>query len=381
MRLSFDAHGEFDVSLFGHDQLPALCRALRERLAGRRCLFVTTPTVHARYREAFFDPLQDVHEQLLIVAGGEQSKTIETALSIADACLRADLDRLGVIVSVGGGVCTDLAGLAASLVKRGIAHLRVPTTLVGQIDAAVGIKCAANFSGKKNSIGAFHAPESVFVCPVFLGSLPRRQIREGMSEMLKIALVRDRPLFDLMERHGEELVRSGFRTPAAAALQVIERSIVGILDELRTNPFEKNTFQRKVDYGHCFSPLIETASHYRTPHGEAVGVDIALSVCMAEALGLLRGDVRARIFDLFDALGLSRQHDALTLALCLNALEAASKHRGGQVHLPLTTDIGEVVFMSDRDTLGANLLQRSIEALARSLEASRSTTTAIHASV
>jgi 2-epi-5-epi-valiolone synthase len=371
MRLSFDASGAFDVSLFGHDRLFELCAALSRRLAGRRCIFVTTPTVYERYREGFFEPLRDSYEKLLVIKGGEQAKSPETALSIADACFEADLDRLGVIVGIGGGVCTDLVGLAASLVRRGIAHLRVPTTLVGQIDAAIGIKCAANFGGKKNSLGAFHAPERVFVCPGFLRSLPKRQIREGMSEILKIALVRDRPLFDLIELHGQQLVDSCFSTPPDAALETIERSISDMIEELSGNPFEKNSFQRKVDYGHCFSPLIEAASGYRTPHGEAVGVDIALSVCIAEELGLLHGTVRTRVFELFDNLGLSRQHHALTLDLCLHALETAAKHRGGSINFPLTTDIGEVLFVNNRDSLDSHVLRRSMDALDRSLRTSR----------
>src|SRR5436190_23291776 len=139
---------------------------------------------------------------------------MEVVAAVCNEALSHGLNRTGVLISMGGGVCSDIVTLSASLIRRGVAHIRVPTTLIGQIDAGIGLKGAVNFCGKKSFVGCFHPPEQVLIDPAFLQSLPRRSLVSGMAEATKMGIARDARLFELLERCSAELVMSGFDHPA-----------------------------------------------------------------------------------------------------------------------------------------------------------------------
>jgi len=337
-------------------------RELAGWIGEHRALLVTTPTVRARWGQALA-ALDGPRVHLVELCCDEQRKDLAHVERLCAEAVRARLGRRDLIVAVGGGVCTDLCTMAASLYKRGIRHLRVPTTLVGQVDASIGVKGAVNFRGLKSHLGCFYAPWRVLVLPAFLASLPARRLREGLAEIVKIALVRDPALFDLVERHGPSLLAAGFQAPPAVAWEVLERASLRMIEELQPNLFEDRTYERLVDFGHTFSVPLEPATGHTLSHGEAVAVDMALSMEIAALLGLAPPALRDRVLALLGALGLPSWSERLDLDLCRQALEQAAAHRGGRPNLVLPIEVGRAVFLTSATVLKPTLLEAALRRL------------------
>lgn len=341
--------------------------ALAQRLAGRRALVVTTPSVarlHGPRLRAYLEHHR-LDAGIVTLACGENDKSLRLVARICHEAQRRGLDRKGVLVGLGGGVCTDVVSVAAAAIRRGVACLRVPTTLIGQIDAGIGVKGAVNFAGKKSYFGCFYPPEAVLIDPALLETLPLAFLRYGLAEIVKMALVRDRELFELVEEHHAALVRSGFADPRDAGERVIRLSAKRMLEELQANPYEDLTYQRLVDLGHTFSPLLEAACDFTMHHGQAVAIDLALTVTLAAALGAMPDATRDRVVRLLRAAGLPTTSRLLTPELCREALREAARHRGGALNLVLPVEIGEASFLERPEDLPPEALDAAIDRLAR----------------
>ncbi|WP_433607125.1 sedoheptulose 7-phosphate cyclase [Dactylosporangium sp. CA-139114] len=291
------------------------------------------------------------HEICLIDAH-ERVKTMDSVLKVVRA-----MDEFGVgrrrepVIAIGGGVLTDIVGLATSLYRRSTPYVRVPTTLIGMVDAGIGAKTGVNFHEYKNRLGSYHPAEATLVDPAFLATLPARHIRNGLAEILKIALVKDAGLLDLLAEHGPRLVaermqRRGAADGGAAARAVMHRAIHGMLQELQPNLWE-HRLERVVDYGHSFSPTIEMAALPELLHGEAVCVDMALTTVIARNRGLLTGDEAARARSVMDTLGLPCWHRVCAPELLVAALADTVRHRDGRQLMPLPAGIGDACFVND----------------------------------
>jgi 3-dehydroquinate synthase len=229
---------------------------------------------------------------------------------------------------------------------------------VGQVDAAVGIKGAVNFRDTKNYLGCYHPPEQVLIDPDFLATLEAPAVRCGLSEILKMAIVRDAELFNLVEAWHARLLRSRFGEPREIVDRVLELAIHRMLEELEPNIFENVSYQRLVDMGHTFSPLLESQSAFSIAHGEAVAVDMAVSAALALHLGLLDSTDYERIVHLLRAIGLPVWSPLLTPALAERAIANARRHRGGRANLVVPTAIGAATFL---DPVADDLLRAAIE--------------------
>jgi 3-dehydroquinate synthase len=339
--------------------------ALLEAIGDRKALLVTTPTVDRLHGAAMRTLLAKTNTvSTMVLNAREETKSMDFVASVCNEALSKGLNRTGLLISFGGGVCSDIVTLAASLIRRGVAHLRVPTTLIGQIDAGIGLKGAVNFCGKKSFVGCFHPPEQVLIDPEFLQSLPRRFLVSGIAESIKMAISRDAALFDLLEEWAPRLILSGFQEPALEGRELLQRSIWGMLDELRTNPYEDQGYERVVDFGHTFSPALEAAMGFELQHGEAVAIDIALSTAIAQSLGIITADVWRRIVGVLKAASLPVFAPRLDLRLCQEALCEARRHRGGAMNLVVPTGIGSVTFLKDREELPDAVLEHALAALA-----------------
>jgi 2-epi-5-epi-valiolone synthase len=320
-------------------------RLLQNLLRGRSVFFVVDAAVDARYGTE----LRSYAAKYLDCAGNitisprEGNKTLATVEKICRAADEAGLPRDGVLFGVGGGVTLDQAGLAASLYRRGILFGRLPTTLVGIVDVAVGIKQSVNHDRHKNLLGAFYPAFTNIIDLGFLASLAARDIASGIAEIAKMAIICDRRLFELLERHGLSLVRSKFQSRVGE--EVISRAQLSMMDELCGNLYEEER-ARKVDLGHTFSPLLERRSDFSLAHGQAVAVDIIFSAAIACELGFCDSALVTRIVELFASVGLPTIHDALDLQLALDAIAIARKHRG-KLNLVVPRDIGSVMFLQD----------------------------------
>jgi 3-dehydroquinate synthetase len=302
---------------------------------------------------AYFDT-NSVPVVYLSMPGAEESKSIDRVLDVANKLNEVGTNRLSnPPIVIGGGVLADVVGLAASLYRRGIPYIRVPTTLLGQVDVSVAAKTGVNFGGYRNRLGSYSPPPRTLIDREFLATVPHRQLRNGMGEIFKMALIKDLCLFELLEEYGAELIEVRFQAsvdggPAECiADEVIGRAIAGMAEELQSNLWEKD-LQRSVDYGHSFSPLVEMRALPELLHGEAVAMDCVFSAVLAARRRLIRPQDLERIVAVARNLGLSPSHPLFCdVDLLTEALVDTVRHRDGRQNLPILTRIGEVCFLND----------------------------------
>lgn len=286
-----------------------------------------------------------IDAKIVTFPGGEEYKNIESYLSILHELDAFPIHRRDEpIIAIGGGVLTDVVGFVASTYRRSVPHLKVPTTLMGYVDASVGIKTGLNFNGHKNRLGSFEPPLRVFLDRAFLKTLPKRHLLNGVCEILKLAVIKDPELFTLLEQHGAESVASHFQTEPGG--RILDRAITGMLEELEPNLFEEQ-LARKVDFGHTFSYGLETRHEAHLLHGEAVLLDIALSMLIARARDLLPEAEINRFFRLLTRLGLELKAEILDPLLLWQSLAERVEHRNGFQRVPLPVGLGNCVFLND----------------------------------
>ncbi|WFE28331.1 sedoheptulose 7-phosphate cyclase [Solwaraspora sp. WMMD791] len=340
-----------------------------------RRLVVTDTTVHRLYGDRIrrYFHHHDVDFRLLVLPHGESHKTMDAVLAVVEA-----LDEFGVdrrrepMIGIGGGVLLDIVGLAASLYRRALPYVRIPTTLIGLVDAGVGAKTGVNHNGHKNRLGTYYPAERTLLDRTFLRTLDRRHVSNGLAEILKIGLIKDARLFELLATHGRHLLATRLQpmthrdgepvppldtVPVSARLSrqdpdpdpatdVLERAIHGMLEELQPNLWEQ-VLERVVDYGHTFSPTIEMRALPELLHGEAVAIDMALTTVLATRRGLVSRAQCDRILATMTALGLPIWHPLCTAPVLAHALQDTVRHRDGQQRLPLPVGIGAAVFVND----------------------------------
>ena len=273
-----------------------------------------------------------------------------------DAMCIYKLRRREPFLAIGGGVVLDIAGMAACMYRRGVPFVRVPTTLLAIVDASVGVKngvdycCAAVNETYKNRIGSFYAPSSCLLDTSFIATQDSRNVSNGFGEILKLALVRSTDLFELLETHGANLVEARFAqsqaVPDGVGQRVIDLSIQIMLEELGPNLWE-NTLERCVDYGHTFSKLLEMVPGVDIMHGEAVNIDGFFCCLLSYLRGFISMETVERVFNCMQALSLPTTSSHLTSNLAWQSCKDAVEHRNGAQRIPLITDIGESVCVSD----------------------------------
>jgi 3-dehydroquinate synthase len=276
-------------------------------------------------------------------------------MRVCEQAAEHGLDRQAFLIGIGGGVCLDIVTVAASLIRRGIAYIRIPTTLVAQIDAGIGIKGAINFLNKKSYLGCFYPPAAVFVDSTFLTTLPRERMSEGFAEIIKMAILKDSLLFEAIETHGKELLAHSYVFKSDYGQDILWRAIVGMLTELEANFFENKTYERLVDFGHTFSPNLESSLDFKLPHGQAVSIDMAISTTLSMTMGRLNQNIADRILDLIITMELPIWSPNLTSELCSQALHDCSLHRGKRPNLVVPTAIGAATFLVDSQVICEHL--------------------------
>lgn len=306
--------------------------------------------LHGERIRAYLDP-HGVEYRLHAVEVDETVKEIAAVESIVRAVDAFGIDRRREpLIAIGGDVLMDIVGLVASLYRRGTPVVRVPTTLIGLVDAGVGVKTGVNFNGHKNRLGTYFPASLTLLDRSFLATVDRRHIANGLAEILKMALIKDARLFDLLEGHGPSLLDTRFQGSSwgsgRVAHEVVQRAVHGMLEELQPNLWETE-LERVVDYGHTFSPTVEMHALPALLHGEAVCVDMALTTVMATRRGLVSEADRDRVLALMDALELPTWNDLLEPGLLARALADTVRHRDGKQRLPLPVGIGDAVFVND----------------------------------
>ena len=287
----------------------------------------------------------------LIIEGGERSKTSYFHVSeIHSQIDRHHVDRHSYVIGVGGGALLDVVGLAAATAHRGVRHVRIPTTVLGQNDSGVGVKNGINAFGKKNFIGAFAPPFAVINDFELLATLPDRDKRAGYAEAVKVALIRDREFFESLERDADALTR----LEAEPMQRLIKRCAELHVDHLAGSgdPFEFGS-ARPLDFGHWAAHKLEQLSDFQIRHGEAVAIGMALDVIYSRNIGLLDAAAVERVLALLRRLGFGLfasqllHLDSDHQPAVLKGLEEFREHLGGQLTLTLLKAIGQGVEVHD----------------------------------
>jgi len=279
---------------------------------------------------------------MLILPGGEMAKNDEQLFyKIVTAVNTHKIDRHSYLVAIGGGSILDLAGYAAAISHRGIRHIRIPTTVLSQNDSGVGVKNGINYFNKKNFLGTFAPPVAVFNDFHFLTTLEDVDWRSGISEAIKVALIKDAPFFQWLQDNASLLAKRDM-----PAMQYLVKRCADLhMQHIRGgDPFEMGS-SRPLDFGHWAAHKLEQLANFNIRHGEAVAIGIALDSVYSHLSGRLSKEALVQILDLIKILGLDVTHPLLDVSNnkspLLLGLEEFREHLGGKLTITLLNGIGK----------------------------------------
>ena len=283
----------------------------------------------------------------LIVPGGEGVKNDTRYMEqILDASNKYSIDRHSFIVAIGGGAVLDMVGFATAIAHRGIRHIRIPTTVLAQNDSGIGVKNSINAFKKKNFLGTFAPPYAVINDIAFLHTLDERDWRSGISEAVKVALIKDVSFFEWIEANSTELAARKIPPMKELIYRCAEMHLAHISSG---DPFETGS-SRPLDFGHWVAHKLEQLTEYRLRHGEAVAIGISLDSTYSYLKGLLSLEALHRIIHLFKKLGFTVHIPELSDGNILKGLEEFREHLGGKLTIMLLNDIGQGVEVHEMDT-------------------------------
>lgn len=280
-------------------------------------------------------------EDILIMPGGEAVKNDLILFNkIVEAVNNSNLDRHSYIVAIGGGSLLDVAGYAAAVAHRGVRHIRIPTTTLSQNDSGIGVKNGVNYLNKKNFLGTFAPPLAVFNDELFLLTLDDRNWRSGISEAIKVALIKDEPFFSWIESNAVKLVERDLKIMNYLVRRCAELHLQHIAGD---DPFEIGS-SRPLDFGHWSAHKLEQLTNFGVLHGEAVAMGIALDSIYSTFSGRLSIQKADRVIKLLLALGFEITHPFMEVGKdnsLLDGLDEFRQHLGGQLTIMLLCDIGK----------------------------------------
>ena len=320
------------------DEVP---RLLDQARAPARRFIVSSPLVWRLHGTQLARAVRDAEP--ILVPDGERFKQMPTVTRIYDALVRANADRAATLVTFGGGVIGDMAGFAAATYLRGIALVHVPTTLLAQVDSAIGGKVGVNHPQGKNLIGAFYQPHAVVIDPLVLGTLPRREFRAGLYEVIKYGMTSSATLFDRVARERKAIFA---RAPDVLTAIIAEscriKAAVVVADEREAGP------RRILNFGHTAGHALEAVTKYRRfRHGEAVGYGMVVAAELARARGALAETDRQALADVIASLGPLPPIADISSAQVLEAMQHDKKMVAGTLHFVLPTAVGATTIVDD----------------------------------
>jgi 3-dehydroquinate synthase len=298
---------------------------------------------------------------LVAIRPGEASKSWSTAGLLSRRLVRGGVDRRTLVIALGGGVVGDLAGFVAATVKRGLPLLHIPTTLVAQLDSSIGGKNGVNLPEAKNQVGTFHSPVTVLADPRLLATLAPRELRDGLAEAVKTAVLGSVDLFEILEENADRLARSGRRERAAGGSRGksggrdrpmdfdemlftrVVRLAAGVKARVvSADPGERGV-RRVLNLGHTVGHALETAGGYgRLSHGEAVSIGMVAESRIARRLGLATARSESRIRELLERLGLPVEIPRVRPDRVLAAMARDKKAEANRIHVALPRRVGRV---------------------------------------
>jgi 3-dehydroquinate synthase len=304
---------------------------------------VTTEDVWLHAGAPLASGLAGVSYHVLHLPGGEEQKRLAHVEQLAEEMVQLGADRSSMVIAYGGGIVNDMGGFLAAIFMRGIPVLQIPTTLLAQVDAAIGGKTAVNLVSGKNLIGSFHQPIAVLTDPAILDTLPEREYRAGLYEIIKAGIIREPQLFTfLMDSRASVLERK------PVAVDHIIRESVRMKAEVVSSDEREGDLRRILNFGHTFGHALEAETGYKIfLHGEAVAWGMRAAVYLAESTGYLSAEDSVDILEMIAAYGPIPPLTGIAAQNLFARLVHDKKTLQGKVHLVLPVRIGEVTVVSD----------------------------------
>jgi 3-dehydroquinate synthase len=308
-------------------------------------LVVTTADVWRLHGAALEAQLAGRDHQILLFAGGEKNKRISHVEALAEEMMEHGADRTSLVIGFGGGIVTDISGFLAAIFMRGIPVLQIPTTLLAQVDAATGGKTGVNLTIGKNLVGSFHQPLAVLIDPEVLATLPAREYRAGLFEVLKCGIIRDRRLFEMLAERSRDVL--------ALKPEVVDELIAGAVQikaEVVTADEREGDLRRILNFGHTIGHAIEAETEFvRMLHGEAVAWGMLAATRLAVLWGSLEERSAQKIAAAIDIYGPLPEVKDISPDRLLGRLGSDKKTLQGKVHFVLPTEIGAVKVVAGID--------------------------------
>ncbi len=338
--LNVDTPSRHYVVTLGDGALDRLGHLLDEAKVPARRFVVSSPLVWRLHgsRLARFTVAEPI-----LVPDGERNKQLQTVLRVYDALIRANASRASTLITFGGGVIGDMAGFAAATYLRGIAFVHVPTTLLAQVDSAIGGKVGVNHALGKNLIGSFYQPHAVVVDPSVLATLPRREFRAGLYEVIKYGMTSSAALFDRIARERTAVFARESGVLSAIILESCRiKAAVVAADEREAGP------RRILNFGHTAGHALEAVTRYRRyRHGEAVAYGMLVASELAALRSALADRDRKALADLIASLGPLPPINDIATGPVLEAMRHDKKMVAGRLHVVLPTAIGAMTIVDD----------------------------------
>ena len=278
-----------------------------------------------------------LHESILEIPGGEQCKNDESYIkSILEEINDFGIDRHSYVIAIGGGAVLDAVGFAAAIAHRGVRLIRIPTTVLSQNDSGIGVKNGINYFGKKNFVGSFAVPYAVINDDSFLLTLHDRDWRSGISEAIKVSLIKDYPFFQWIEEHVSDLNKRDLNVMNELIYRCADMHMKHIQNS--GDAFEQGS-SRPLDFGHWAAHKLEQLSNFEIRHGEAVAIGIALDSTYSHLKGYLSKSELMRILDCIINLGFTISYDQMNDQI-IKGLEEFREHLGGKLTIMLLSSLG-----------------------------------------
>lgn len=355
---------------FSASQAAAL---LRPHVHGKRALLITNDRIAPMYLDRFQKILEEKDEagksiqvDTVVLPDGEEHKTFECMAMILDKALELGLDRRTTFVALGGGVIGDMVGFASAIYQRGVNFIQIPTTVMAMVDSSVGGKTGVNHPLGKNMIGSFHQPQCVFVDISALNTLPDRELKSGISEVIKYGLIRDAQFFEWQEENMHKILA---RDPVATRY-AIKRSCENKSEVVKADEKEAGV-RATLNLGHTFGHAIENGSGYGTwLHGEGVAIGTAMAAVMSEKMGWIDEELKQRIYDIMEDADLPvklPRESPMTVEMFQKLMSLDKKVADGQLRLILLKgSLGNCRFTGDFST---DAMQETIEEFVKEIHA------------
>jgi 3-dehydroquinate synthase len=341
VRVDVTAGSRSSTILIGDGTSDRLATLLDQHGVGARRFIVSSPVIW-RFHGAHLQHALGGGEPILL-PDGERYKNLQSVSRIYEALIRAGADRGSAIVAVGGGVIGDTAGFAAATYLRGITLAHVPTTLLAQVDSSIGGKVGVNHALGKNLIGAFHQPVLVVIDPLLLRTLPRREFRSGLYEVVKYGIIANRQLFDLVARDTKAIFA---RDPEVLVPAIVESC--RIKADVVSKDERESGLRRILNYGHTIGHALEAVTKYRRfRHGEAIAYGMVAAADLACARGALAERERQAIAQLITQLGPLPSVADLSIPEVLQAVRRDKKVVHGTLHFVIAIEIGATMTVDD----------------------------------